>query len=32
MLSGEEARGGEARLKSWIEAHFAGAELYLQSG
>lgn len=32
LMSGEAARGGEAELKSWIEAHFAGAELYLQSG
>ncbi len=32
LMSGEMARGGEAELKSWIEAHFAGAELYLQSG
>jgi ATP-dependent DNA helicase RecG len=32
MLTGEEARGGEATLKSWIEAHFGGAELFLQSG
>ena len=28
----QEARGGEAQLKRWIEAHFAGAEGYLQSG
>ena len=32
LLSGEETRGGEAKLKSWIEAHFAGAERYLESG
>ena len=32
MLAGEEARGGETTLKRWIEAHFAGAERYLQSG
>ena len=32
LLSGEEAQGGEARLKSWIEAHFAGADRYLESG
>ena len=32
MLSGEEARGGAAKLKSWIEAHFEGADRYLQSG
>jgi len=31
LLSGEEARG-EAKLKSWIEAHFADAERYLESG
>ncbi len=31
LLSGEEARG-EGRLKSWIEANFAGAERYLESG
>jgi ATP-dependent DNA helicase RecG len=32
LMSGEVARGGETELKSWIEAHFAGAELNLQSG
>jgi ATP-dependent DNA helicase RecG len=32
LMSREEARGGEVALKSWIEAHFAGATLYLQSG
>ncbi|HYQ88114.1 MAG TPA: ATP-dependent DNA helicase RecG, partial [Candidatus Binatia bacterium] len=32
LLSGESSRGGAAELKSWIEAHFAGADLYLGSG
>jgi ATP-dependent DNA helicase RecG len=32
LMSREEARGGEVALQSWIEAHFAGATLYLQSG
>ena len=32
LLQREEMKGGEAKLKSWIEAHFAGADLYLQSG
>lgn len=32
LMSGEVARGGETELKSWIEAHFAGAEQNLQSG
>jgi ATP-dependent DNA helicase RecG len=31
LLSGEETRG-EAKLKSWIEAHFEDAERYLESG
>ncbi len=31
LLSGEVSRGG-TELKSWIEAHFAGADLYLGSG
>ena len=32
LLSRQEAVGGDARLKTWIEAHFAGAERYLESG
>jgi ATP-dependent DNA helicase RecG len=32
LLGGEEAKGGGARLKSWIDAHFAGADRYLESG
>jgi len=32
LLSKQEAAGGDARLKTWIEAHFAGAERYLASG
>jgi len=32
LLSRQEAAGGDARLKTWIEAHFAGAERYLASG
>jgi ATP-dependent DNA helicase RecG len=32
LLSGESSRGGGTGLKSWIEAHFAGADLYLGSG
>ena len=32
LLSGEETRGGPAKLKSWIEAHFAGADRYLEAG
>ncbi|HEY2925150.1 MAG TPA: ATP-dependent DNA helicase RecG [Candidatus Eisenbacteria bacterium] len=32
LLSEEEGKGGEAKLKSWIEAHFAGADRYLESG
>jgi len=31
LLSGEETRG-EAKLRSWIEAHFEDAERYLESG
>jgi ATP-dependent DNA helicase RecG len=32
LLEAEEEKGGEDQLKRWIEAHFAGAEGYLQSG
>src|SRR6266850_1834783 len=32
VLSKQEIEGDKARLKTWIEAHFAGAERYLQSG
>ena len=32
VLSKQEIEGDEARLKTWIEAHFAGAERYLESG
>jgi ATP-dependent DNA helicase RecG len=32
LLSGQGIEGDEARLKTWIEAHFAGAERYLESG
>jgi hypothetical protein len=32
LLSGEGVRGGEGTLKSWIDAHFAGADRYLESG
>jgi len=32
LLSRQEIEGDEARLKTWIEAHFAGAERYLESG
>jgi len=32
LLDGAEAKEGRDRLKSWIEAHFAEADLNLQSG
>jgi ATP-dependent DNA helicase RecG len=32
LLSGVESQGGEGALKSWIEAHFAGADRFLKSG
>jgi len=32
LLSRESSRGAGAELRSWIEAHFAGADLYLGSG
>ena len=32
LLSTQGIEGDQARLKTWIEAHFAGAERYLQSG
>jgi ATP-dependent DNA helicase RecG len=32
LLSRQGIEGDEARLKTWIEAHFAGAERYLESG
>jgi ATP-dependent DNA helicase RecG len=32
LLSAQGIEGDQARLKTWIEAHFAGAERYLQSG
>ncbi|HMI30625.1 MAG TPA: ATP-dependent DNA helicase RecG [Candidatus Limnocylindrales bacterium] len=32
LMGGEEAKGGDAKLKSWIDAHFAGADRYLESG
>src|SRR2546426_3252252 len=32
LLSGEEARGGGGTLQNWIQAHFAGAGRYLESG
>jgi len=32
LLGTEEAKGGDLRLKSWIDAHFAGADRYLESG
>jgi len=32
LLSREGGPGGDARLKTWIEAHFAGADRFLESG
>jgi ATP-dependent DNA helicase RecG len=32
LLARGAAEGGEEGLRRWIEAHFAGAERYLQSG